>query len=147
MTRKAVEGQAHLVQMLHGLRCSQISIGEDDELIIDFGELLQVAPGDHDGESWLIIECPWRLDSDDEVLCGWDDSDDTITTTIAELLDATLVTSQVRLPGYDLHLTFDTGEYPLYLKVFPDCLAYFIDDTATVSIPWYAGGKATESPR
>lgn len=144
MTRKAVEGQIRLVQMLHGQRCSQIAIGEDDELIVDFGELLQVAPGDHDGESWLIVECPWRLDSDDEVLCGWDDADETITASIAELLDSALVDSRVRLPGFDLILTFDTGEYQLYLKLFPDCLAYFVDDTTTLSIPWYAGGKAIE---
>lgn len=145
MTRKAVEAQIRLVQRLHGQRCSQIAIGEDDELIVDFGNLLQVAPGDHDGESWLIVECPWRLDSDDEVLCGWDDTDEAITTTIAELLDSTLVDSQVRLPGFDLRLTFDTGDYLLYLKLFPDCLAYFIDDPTTLSIPWYAGGKAVEN--
>lgn len=144
MTRKAFEAQTGLIQRLHGLKCSQISIGEDDELIIDFGELAQIAPDDFDGESWLIVECPWRLEDAEEVLCGWEDSDEDISDMIRELLGSTLVSTSVRRPGFDLTATFE-GEESFHLKVFPDCVSYFQNDAHTLSIPWYAGGKAVES--
>jgi hypothetical protein len=144
MTRKAFEAQVELVQKLHGQKCCQVSIGEDDELIVDFGALVQVGPGDFDGESWLIAECPWRLEDADEVICGWDDTDEAIGDAIHEIIGATLQSTSVRRPGYDLTATFDTGETTLVLKFFPDCVAYFSDDAHTLSIPWYAGGKAVE---
>lgn len=143
MPRKAFEAQADLIARLHGQKCSQVSIGEDDELIIDFGELVQMGPGDFDGESWLIVECPWRLDDDSEVLCGWEDTDEEISDLIHELIGAILVSTSVRRPGYDLTATFE-GEVNLYLKVFPDCVAYFQNDAHTLAIPWYTGGKAIE---
>jgi hypothetical protein len=143
MTRMAFEAQTALVQKLHGQKCSQISIGEDDELIIDFGELVEVGPGDFDGESWLIVECPWRLEDDNEILCGWENSDEEISDLIHELIGATLTSTSVERPGYDLTATFE-GESVFSLKVFPDCVAYYQDDAHTLAIPWYAGGKAID---
>jgi hypothetical protein len=142
MTRKAFDAQASLVERLHGQRCAQISIGEDDELILDFGELIQTGPGDFDGENWLIVECPWRLDDDDDVLCGWEDSDETIGATAHVLIGATLESSSVRRPGFDLTLNFDSKHR---IRIFPDCVAYFTDDTTSLTIPWYVGGKAVGS--
>ena len=139
MTRKAFDAQSQLVERLRGQRCVQVSLGEDDELIIDFGELIQSGPGDFDGESWLIVECPWRLDDSDEVLCGWEDTDEAIVARAHELIGGMLETIEVRRPGFDLTLTFDNNRR---LKVFPDCVAYFSDDTDALSIPWYVGGKA-----
>jgi hypothetical protein len=142
MTRKAFDAQASLVERLHGQRCAQISIGEDDELILDFGELIQTGPGDFDGENWLIVECPWRLDDDDDVLCGWEDTDETIGATAHVLIGATLESSSVRRPGFDLTLNFDSKHR---IRIFPDCVAYFTDDTTSLTIPWYVGGKAVGS--
>lgn len=139
MTSKAFDTQAQHVEKLHGQRCAQISIGEDDELIVDFGELVQVGPGDFDGENWLIVECPWRIEDLEEALCGWEDSDETISATVHELIGATLLSSSVRRPGFDLTLIFDNNHQ---LKVFPDCVAYFTVDMSTLSLPWYVGGKA-----
>jgi len=142
MTRKAFEAQSTLVEQLHGQRCSQVSIGEDDELILDFGELQQVGPGDFDGTLWLIVECPWRLETDDEVLCGWDDDEDQITECARHLIGLTVDATSVRRPGFDLTLTFSGG---YRIQVFPDCLAYFSDDTTALTIPWYVGGEVTAS--
>lgn len=142
MTRPAFEAQTQLVQNLTGRMCSQVALGDDDELIIDFGELDRTAPGEFDGEAWLIVECPWRLEDEAGVLCGWEDEEDDIPTKTSVLIGQQAEEPTVRRPGFDLTLSFTNG---YRLRVFPDCLGYFSDDTASFAIPWYVGGKAIEA--
>lgn len=139
MTRQAFEAQARLVQRLTGQTCSQVAIGDDDELVIDFGELTQSNPGEFDGQAWLVVECPWRLELDDDVLCGWDDDEDDIAAAASALIGQGAAEPTVRRPGFDLTLRFASGHR---LKVFPDCLSYYTHDTTSLSIPWYVGGEA-----
>ena len=139
MTRPAFEAQARLVQRLTDQTCSQVAIGEDDELVIDFGNLEQTGPGEFDGEAWLIVECPWRLESESSVLCGWDDEDDEIPEKTSVLIGQQAEEPTVRRPGFDLTLRFTNG---YRLRIFPDCVSYYTDDTASLSIPWYVGGEA-----
>ena len=139
MTRQAFEAQTRMVEHLRDQRCSQVAIGEDDELIVDFGSLEQTGSGEFDGEAWLIVECPWRLESEDDVLCGWEDDEDAIAGLASIVIGQQVEEQTVRRPGFDLTLRF-TGGYRL--RVFPDCAGYDSDDTANFSIPWYVGGKA-----
>lgn len=138
MTRQAFEAQTRLVQRLTGRTCSQVAIGDDDELVIDFGELEQTGPGEFDGEAWLIVECPWRLETDTDVLCGWENEEDEIPEKTSVLIGHQAGEATVRRPGFDLTLRFANG---YRLRVFPDCVSYYADDTASLSIPWYVGGK------
>jgi hypothetical protein len=139
MTRTAFEAQSQLVERLRGQQCSQVSLGEDDELILDFGTLNKTGPDEFDGELWLIVECPWRLEDADEVICGWEDTDDDITEGVHELVGAVLEETDVRRPGFDLSLIFASGHR---MRIFPDCVAYYSDDTSSLTIPWYVGGSA-----
>lgn len=141
MTHRAFEAQTRFVAQLVGQRCSQVTIGEDDELVVDFGALEQTGPGEFDGAAWLIAECPWRLESEDDVLCGWEDDDEAIAVNASVVIDRDVEEQLVRLPGFDLTLRFSGG---YTLRVFPDCVGYYTDDTASLSIPWYVGGKALE---
>ncbi len=139
MPRQAVEAQTRLVERLVGQTCSQVAIGGDDELVIDFGELEQTGPGEFDGAAWLIVECPWRLESENEVLCGWENDEDEILERTSVLIGQQVEEPAIRRPGFDLTLRFTNG---YRLRVFPDSVSYYTDDTASISIPWYVGGKA-----
>lgn len=139
MTRQAFEAQTRLVEQLSGRICSQVSIGGNDELVIDFGQLQQTAPGEFDGEAWLIVECPWRLESETNVLCGWENDEDDIPVKSSVLIGLHAEEPTVRRPGFDLTLPFTNG---CRLRIFPDCLGYYSDDTASLAIPWYVGGAA-----
>lgn len=137
MTRPALEHESSRAQHLQGRPCSQVALGADDTLIIDFGELRPIEGGDLSGELTLIIDCPWRLDSAELPLCGWHDDDDRIVTQLSQLIGAVIETAEVRRPGYDLILRF-AGGYTL--RLFPDLRAYYTDDE--VAGPWYVTGEA-----
>ena len=139
MARAALEAQARLANFLEGLRCSQVSAGAEETLILDFGELSTSHTGDLVGVVVLLIECPWRIDSKESGLIGWEDDEDDILVAATALIGALVETVEVRRPGFDLILRF-SNEHSL--RVFPDCRAYFDDDLAGDVVPWQIGGEA-----
>lgn len=139
MAREALEAQARLAEFLQGMRCSQVSAGAEETLILDFGELREAVTGDLTGSIILLIECPWRIDSEGVGLIGWEDEEDDILVAATALIDATVDSVEVRRPGFDLILRF-SNEHSL--RVFPDCRAYYDDELAGNVVPWQIGGEA-----
>lgn len=137
MTRSLLESQAHLAANLQGMRCSQVSAGGDDRLVIDFGDLSRTESGEYAGAFHLLLECPWRIESGESVVCGWEDDDAEVVHLASVLIDATVVSTVVRRPGFDLTLAFSRG---YTLTVFPDCRAYYLDELAGAAVPWRIGG-------
>lgn len=139
MARESLEAQARLAEFLRGMRCSQVSAGAEETLILDFGNLREVATGDLVGSVILSIECPWRIDSEGGGLIGWEDEEDDILVAATALIDAAVESVEVRRPGFDLILRF-SNEHSL--RVFPDCRAYYDDELAGGVVPWQVGGEA-----
>lgn len=137
MTRQLLDHQARLTGYLHGMRCSQVSSGGVDRLVIDFGELTRTISGEYAGSVYLLLECPWRIETPDHVVCGWEDDEEDILDRASILIDGTVVAAEVQRPGFDLTLAFSHG---CVLKVFPDCRAYYRDDLAGEVVPWRVGG-------
>jgi hypothetical protein len=139
VAREALEAQARLAEFLPGMRCSQVSAGAAETLILDFGDLREVVTGDLTGSIILLIECPWRIDSPDGGLIGWEDEEDDILVAATAVIDATVESVEVRRPGFDLILRF-SNEHSL--RIFPDCRAYYDDALAGGVVPWQIGGEA-----
>ena len=84
---------------------------------------VKLTPDEHKfrGELVLYIEdCPWRLDSHDEVLASWTDSNaprGPIVIEMKKLVGTRVVHVEVTHPGLDLLLRFDNG---FVLRIFPD---------------------------
>lgn len=137
MPRAALERQEQLATQLHGAYCSQVSLGPGESLILDFGELQETPEGQLAGNLTLVIECPWRIDSDEIGVIGWQDAEEDIADFATVLIDASVDQVEVRRPGFDLILRFSNGHS---LRIFPDCRAYFDDDLAGEALPWQVAG-------
>jgi hypothetical protein len=75
----------------------------------------------YQGETVLYLEeCPWRLDSPEDVLCSWmDDStpEGRLTQGLMQLKGRTVTAVKMTQPALDLTVEFDGG---LALRIFPD---------------------------
>lgn len=72
------------------------------------------------GEVSLFIQCAWRLDSNDEVICGSTDSnekDGPMLVGLQSMMNKTVENLEIARPAFDLTLEFRGG---LFLKVFCD---------------------------
>ncbi len=139
MARAALERQAEIANRLSQMRCSQVSLGGEDMLILDFGDLSQSPGGQLAGALILSIECPWRIDSESVGVIGWQDDEEDVADFATVLIDARVEETEVRRPGYDLILRFSNDHT---LHVFPDCRAYFDDELAGGALPWQFAGEA-----
>lgn len=140
MTRAALEHQAEISRELHGMRCSQVSVGADEALILDFGALNETPDGQLAGTLALGIECPWRIDSPETAVIGWEDIEEDIVQFATVLIEAAVTEVEIRRPGFDLILRFTNSHS---LRVFPDCRAYFDDELAGERLPWQIAGDPT----
>lgn len=140
MSRQALEHQATISQQLQGMRCSQVSLGTEEALILDFGTLREMPDGQMAGTLALAIECPWRIDSQETAVIGWEDEDDDVVQFATVLIDAAVEEAEIRRPGFDLILRFTNGHS---LRIFPDCRAYFDDALAGERLPWQIAGDPT----
>jgi hypothetical protein len=138
-TREALERQAELTSFLAGAVCSQVSIGADEALIIDFGELRETLDGQLAGSLVLVIECPWRIDAPEVPVVGWEDDEEDVAHLATVLIGATVEGLDVRRPGFDLSIDFSNQHR---LRVFPDCRAYYHDELAGAALPWQLAGPA-----
>ena len=79
-----------------------------------------------EGSQILFIECSWRLDKNDGVLCGSQDDNAEgalMLTGLASLRDDVVARVEVEKPGYDLTVGFASGQ----------TLRFFCDNTDTVA--------------
>lgn len=137
--RAALEVQAELVTRLVGLRCTQVSLGIAETLIIDFGELEPGPDGQMTGAFVLAVDCPWRIDGKDLPAVGWEDEEEDIVHLSTVVIGATVEEIEVRRPGFDLLVQFSNGHR---LRVFPDCRAYYSDEMSGGVLPWQLAGRA-----
>lgn len=137
--REALERQAQLSRFLSGMRCSQVATDGDETLILDFGTLTESPDGELSGSLYLVLECPWRIDSAETVLVGWENEEDEIIHFASLLIGVEVASVEVRKPGFDLILRFRGGHT---LRIFPDCRAYYHDDLSGNALPWQLGGEA-----
>lgn len=124
-----------IITGLTGLPCWNVYAGSVGSLIsLHLGEKIpltkplpypnpQLTPDEHKlrGEYILYIEdCPWRLDSPDEVVATWTDSnasDGPIVMGMKACIGAQVTHVNIIRPGLDLTLHFSND---LVLRVFPD---------------------------
>lgn len=74
----------------------------------------------YDAEIALFIKCAWRLDSEDEVICGSTDSNivgGPMLTGLSSIVGRAVESVKIERPGFDLTLRFE-GE--LVLRIFCD---------------------------
>jgi len=72
------------------------------------------------GEYDLFVECSWRIDSQESVVCGSKDANESYGTMVSGLnriVGQRIVAVNANLPAYDLELRFDND---LILKIFCD---------------------------
>jgi hypothetical protein len=137
--REALEQQAELTSFLGGATCSQVSLGAEEALIIDFGELRTTAEGQLAGSLMLAIECPWRIDTTETPVVGWEDDEEDVAHLVTVLIGAVVDELEVRRPGFDLFIQFSNQHR---LRIFPDCRAYFDEDLGGGALPWQLAGPA-----
>lgn len=120
-------------ERLVGERCWSFSAGAGtgSHLSLSFGRRIprpisltnpNLAPGarENDAEYSLFVECVWRLDDENGVVCGaWDDNrtDGPMLQGLARLPGHRVTAVLLRRPSLDLELAFDHG---LRLAVFCD---------------------------
>jgi len=121
------------LKRLIGKPCLSIYAGESTgpDVLIDFGKKmprtipvlnpkLTEEERYYEGEVSLFIRCAWRVDTKREVICGSTDSaveDGPMITGLGVLLQRTVESIQVRLPGLDLTVKFNGS---LELRIFCD---------------------------
>lgn len=137
MAHPGLEIQASSIPQLRGMRCSQVSIGPEESLILDFGDLHPMPDGQMAGDYALAIDCPWRIDSPETGVIGWEDPEEEIVDLARVLIDAAVREYEIRRPGFDLILTFSNDHS---LRIFPDCRAYFYEELAGDRLPWQLAG-------
>lgn len=138
MAHPRLEAQAEAVPQLRGMPCSQVSVGAEETLILDFGELHQMPDGQMAGDYALAIDCPWRIDSPETGVIGWEDPEEEIVDLARVLIDSAMTEYEIRRPGLDLILTFSNDHS---LRIFPDCRAYFYEELAGDRLPWQLAGS------
>jgi len=77
---------------------------------------------DYESEFKLLVECSWRLDSDEEIVCGgWDDNrkDGVMLLGLGHLIGQRIESVHYSMPAFDLELGFNNG---LKLRIFCDVI-------------------------
>ncbi|MDX1994447.1 MAG: hypothetical protein SF029_18840 [bacterium] len=137
------------LQQLVGLECWNVMAGAVGSLAsLDIGAKVprdkplpypnvKLSPDEHKfrGEFVLYLEyCPWRLDSSDEVLASWNDSNaprGRIVTGLKRLIGAKISGVELLRPGLDLTVRFDND---LTLRIFPDMTQRDEGDNYSLSV-------------
>lgn len=107
---------SHILEALVGQRCEAIDNPIGSILLIDIGPLGPPDP-DRPGvrpNSWrhLTIECPWRLQTSERVLCDWNDSngaEGAILAAMSGLIGQRITSASATPPGWDLSLAWGSG--------------------------------------
>jgi hypothetical protein len=121
------------IHTLVGKECWGITAGERTGSVIDldFGKKIHrkhpgpnpALPADlrlDDGELGMFIECAWRLDAADRVICGWGESGaegGPLGRGLQLIVNKIVERVSIEQPAFDLALHFENG---LVLRVFCD---------------------------
>ena len=141
MTLKAFIAQARKLSLLNGEMCVRASPGAYDwALLLTFGMLYPPdATGYREWGKGIVVECPWRLETQTEVIVGSGNTDGTIREKIQACVGRRAIETEVHLPSYTACICFDEG---LTLWIFPDDSRDYALQSDHPSSPWYLVGRA-----
>ncbi|HUG13800.1 MAG TPA: hypothetical protein VMM78_02185 [Thermomicrobiales bacterium] len=148
MPPERMQRQIALLQRLHGQECTFTGSVDGKSLVLDFGARhptgIDEARGlvaAFEGDYWLVVQCPWRLDSSTDVIVGGFDSVELILDFSRILVGKRVRATQVDPPGFTAQLSFDDD---LTLWLFPcDSTELLADDDADgTAPPWVISGRA-----
>jgi hypothetical protein len=115
------------LEALVGLPCWSASVGPKASIAMDLGEKLQrvqalknpqlsEAQRRFIGEHWLLVQCAWRVEGAEGVVCASGDVSN-IAAGVASLVGRTITAVELRTPALDLVLSFGTERR---LSIFRD---------------------------
>ncbi len=138
MTLKALSAQSRRLEQLHGKRCIQAGIGRASALLLDFEFLHEPdESGYRQPELSLVAECPWRIETSNEVIVGYFDADEALDPGVQVSVDRTITATEVVLPSYTVHITLSDD---IYVWLFPCDSREYASVSEYPSSPWYVGG-------
>jgi len=133
MTRNIVDELLSSVQMLAGKKCWSFKAGKGtgSHVNLDFGKKLlrnQAIQNRHlskeqrlfAGEMGIFIQCSWRLDAADTVICGSKNNNSNnglMRKGLRRILDRKVLSVELFRPAYDLNIIFNNK---VTLKIFCD---------------------------
>jgi hypothetical protein len=137
MTRQWLLAETALLKRLRNQICTSIGIGYASALLLDFGTAAAPdASGYREPELSLVVECPWRLETDQTVLAGSGDDDETIIDVIQSLIARKVEEVAVFQPSFTVRIAF--GDRVLW--IFPDDSRSYAEDAKFPRSPWYVAG-------
>jgi hypothetical protein len=143
MTLRAFEASANQARRLKGERCIRASLGYADALLLDFGALRLAHPSGVELPAiGLVAECPWRLDSQTNVIVGYGDPAEIGAARLQECIGKSVTGVTIYKPSYMLRLKL---EGDLVIWVFPDDSRRFSNDTDFNRSSWYIAGYTVDS--
>lgn len=114
------------LEVLKGLQCSEVIAGHGtgSAILLDLGprhaKVSTPAEDEFDYDWSIRVNCAWRLDSTDRVLCGWSEFDSATGEPPPELIAMkghVILRTSLTKPSADLTIFFATGEA---LRIFCD---------------------------
>jgi hypothetical protein len=121
MTNKTDEIAAKVEATLIHQSVKRIALGLGSILLIDFGsaEIGQLADS-VPPRPYMRVECAWRLENKDRVLVASEDPREAMQTSLDILRSGVVREVGVTLPGFDLRISFDSGQVLLIFPVYAD---------------------------
>lgn len=111
-------------------------------LILDFGSFGEPdQTGYREPDLSLVLECPWRLETRNNVIVGSGDGSETIESTIQTCVGARIADTIVETPSYSARIIFACG---MILSMFPSKSSYYDESREYASVPWYVTGSLIE---
>lgn len=121
----SISDPAMLVRDLEGQPCCAAQNPYGSILLLDFGAMKTSVDASSSGGSrgWrsLSVLSPWRLETENHVLCDWNvtgGANGYIDAQISVLVGESVLEVETRPPGWDLRIKWSNG---LVLLVFGDC--------------------------
>jgi hypothetical protein len=142
MTRQSLLAHATLIQRLRDQTCINASIGYATALLLDFGTASDADPsGYREPELSLVVECPWRLETDETVIVGSGDDDEYIIDAIQSLISCKVEEITIFQPSFTVSLVLGAN----VLWIFPDDSRAYEDVAEFPQSPWYVTGRGVPS--
>ena len=144
MTVKAFRAHARLLKTLHGEICSEAVIGYPRSIMLYFGALrIPKTKDDNAHEKGLVTECPWRLETREQVIAGSKDRDKEPLKERIKVCEGIRVrTTHVFRPSFMVQVVFEND---LRLWLFPDSFKHYDPNRGYAATSWYLTGYAYTS--
>jgi hypothetical protein len=137
--RDKFSAQVRRLELIKDQVCIRARRGYGGSLHLDFGTLGPPGVRGHQHASWILVcDCPWRLDSPDQVIVGFHDPQELVWTRIQVVVGKRFGPAVVLRPSY--MFTCNIGA-DLVLHVFPDDAKLYTVAGDFPNTPWYVTGR------